>query len=117
MRSNDVFRFSLQFNGETEENRRAGEFLESLKNRKSVVVVAALNEYLDRHPTENGNIKVDVSSTINEKTVRKLIEEIVSLKLSEVKVVQQDSGDTSSSLQEDIEADVAAMLDNLDLFT
>lgn len=116
MKSNDVFRFSLQFNDETEENRRAGEFLESLKNRKSVVVVAALNEYLDRHPTENGNIKVDVSSTINEKTVRRLIEEIVSLKLSEVRIAPQTNDDASSSIQENLEADVVAMLDNLDLF-
>ena len=50
MRRQGVYRFSLQFPGDTEERVRAGELLERLGNRKSAVVVAALNQYLDQHP-------------------------------------------------------------------
>ncbi len=35
---------------ETEEEKRAGQLMEVLGNRKSRIVVAALNEYLDNHP-------------------------------------------------------------------
>lgn len=44
------YRFSLQFGSETDEEYRAGEFLEHLGNKKSAVIIAALNEYLLSHP-------------------------------------------------------------------
>ena len=44
------YRYTLQFGMESVEEQRAGELLENMGNKKSPVIVAALNEYLDRHP-------------------------------------------------------------------
>lgn len=117
MKNDKSFRFSLQFNNETEENRRVGEFLEGLGNRKSVVVVAALNEYLQNHPVENGCVKVEISSALSKETIAKMIEDIVSSKLANVVLANPSTSDREESdISEEITADVTAMLDNLDLF-
>ena len=50
MKKDGKYRFSLQFSADSEEQVRAGELLERLGNRKSAVVVAALNDYLDSNP-------------------------------------------------------------------
>lgn len=42
MRTNGGYRFSLQFAADTEEQIRAGEFLEKMGNRKSVMIVNAI---------------------------------------------------------------------------
>ena len=44
------YRYTIQFGMKTEEEQRAGELLENMGNKKSPVIVAALNEYLERHP-------------------------------------------------------------------
>ncbi len=48
MKKDGKYRFSLQFSADSEEQVRAGELLERLGNRKSAVVVAALNDYATR---------------------------------------------------------------------
>ncbi len=117
MKNDKVFRFSLQFSNETEENKRAGEFLESLGNRKSVVIVAAINEYLKNHPVENGSVKVEVTSELNVSSITKMIEDIVAAKLANVVIASPDTSDAQKEeIQGEITADVAAMLDNLDMF-
>ena len=50
MKKDGKYRFSLQFGSETEAEQMAGEFLERLGNKKSTIVVAAINEYLASHP-------------------------------------------------------------------
>ena len=50
MKKDGKYRFTLQFGSESDEEYRAGEFLEHLGNKKSAVIVAALNEYLTSHP-------------------------------------------------------------------
>lgn len=50
MKRDGRYRFSLQFGAETESQVRAGELLEKLGNKKSAVVVAALDAYLETHP-------------------------------------------------------------------
>ena len=47
MKRDGKYRFSLQFGSETREQMQAGELLERLGNRKSAVVIAALNAYMD----------------------------------------------------------------------
>ena len=44
------YRYTLQFGMNTAEERQAGQFLEQLGNRKSPIVVAALNKYLEDNP-------------------------------------------------------------------
>lgn len=50
MKRDGKYRFSLQFGSETREQVQAGELLERLGNRKSAVVIAALNAYIAAHP-------------------------------------------------------------------
>ena len=50
MKKDGRYRFTLQFAMDSEENVRAGELLERLGNKKSRVVVAALNALADDHP-------------------------------------------------------------------
>lgn len=64
MIKNGKYRFSLQFGMDSEEEMRAGELLERLGNKKSTVIVAALNEYLVTHPDlSQKNCKVQVQFT------------------------------------------------------
>ena len=49
MKRDGKYRFSLQFGSETREQMQAGELLERLGNRKSAVVIAALNAYIAAH--------------------------------------------------------------------
>ena len=49
MKKDGKYRYSLQFGMGTEEEIRAGELLENLGNRKSKVLIAALNEYIANH--------------------------------------------------------------------
>ena len=44
------YRYTLQFGMDTVEERQAGQFLEQLGNRKSPIIVAALNKYLEDNP-------------------------------------------------------------------
>ena len=50
MKKDGKYRYSLQFGMSSEEEIRAGELLESLGNKKSKVLIAALNEYVTNHP-------------------------------------------------------------------
>ena len=60
MKKDGKYRFSLQFSADSEEQVRAGELLERLGNRKSAVVVAALNDYLDSNPNlQDAHCKIE----------------------------------------------------------
>lgn len=50
LRRHDKFRFSLQWGSDTEEKVQAGTLLERLGNKKSDFIVAAVAEYIQRHP-------------------------------------------------------------------
>lgn len=146
MKKDGKYRFSLQFSDDTMECRKAGELLESLGNRKSVLIVAALNEYLAAHPEleqENCSIQVSMNSVASqdelERMVQRLVEEringwqsqygldFISSNLSgarldtNVNAVGQgtsfsDRDWTEKSVLKELEADVSQMLDNLDFF-
>ena len=63
MKKDGKYRFSLQFSADSEEQVRAGELLERLGNRKSAVVFAALNDYLDSNPNlQDAHCKIEVIS-------------------------------------------------------
>lgn len=85
MKRDGKYRFSLQFSDGTIEGRKAGELLERCGNRKSMVIVAALNEYLETHPklgVENCSIQVSVTPVATpdelERMVRRVVEERIS---------------------------------------
>ena len=58
------YRYSLGFGGNTEKERRVGELLERLGNRKSSLIVDVLSEYIDKHPElENTHGKIEIKIT------------------------------------------------------
>lgn len=112
------YRFSLQFGSETDEEYRAGEFLEHLGNKKSAVIIAALNEYLLSHPELQSpycKIEVKVSSGFNQEKVEQIIRAMVEEKMAMLNF-SGTATPKSEQVSETLEQDVATMLDNLDLF-
>lgn len=108
MRRQGVYRFSLQFPGDTEERVRAGELLERLGNRKSAVVVAALNQYLDQHPqleSPAAKVKIQTQAAVSrEQLVREILEErMAALPQAGPSPEEEDPG-------------ISQMLENLDAF-
>ena len=122
MKKDGVYRYSLQWAENTEEGIRAGELLEQLGNRKSAVVIAALNDYMDAHPeicNGTGKIRVKISGYD-----RKQLEEIIRsmLKAQEVGIETQEMNthntiDPSYGKNDSVsDDDITMMLENLQLF-
>lgn len=121
MKKDGKYRFSLQFGTETEEQVQAGELLEKLGNRKSQIIVAALNEYMISHPElQNPHCKVEVKVTSTseysrsdiEQMVRALVEEKLAL-VQASGIIQKDGDSAHSSI---LDEDITAMLDNINIF-
>ena len=121
MKKDGKYRFSLQFGNETEEQVQAGELLERLGNRKSQVIVAALNEYMISHPElQHPNCKLEVKFTSTSEYNRTNIEQLVRALIEErfastqaSNVMQKDGDNEHSSI---LDEDIAAMLDNINIF-
>ena len=118
----DLYRFNLSFRGTSDEAIRAGTLLSALGHKKSIVVVAALCEYMDRHPEIITDHKIDVSVTpsFDREEIEQLITYIVAQKLKNASFVQSvpdsDNDDDSSDVAGSVSEDVTAMLDNLGVF-
>lgn len=112
------FRFTLQFGMTTQEELQAGKLLEQLGKRKSPVVVAALNEYLENHPEFHlGETKIQFhlagpDQQSLENTIRRLIEERLG---SGVLLPVQNSGIPTEDPKQ-VSADILDMLQDLDMF-
>ena len=118
MRKNGKYRFSLQFGMGSDEEARAGELLERLGNRKSVVVVAALCEYMEAHPemfAGENKIKVSVSGVKDEK-LEAMIRRIVEERLGEISApAGLSAGVPEPACPEGADDDIMGMLDDLDM--
>lgn len=116
------YRFTIQFGSGTEEQIRAGELLEKLGNKKSVIIVEALNDYMMSHPELfDSHCKIEVKAASGyhqdkiEQMIRKLLDEKIAelqSKENQINSPQEQMNDISDTLEKDIEQ----MLDNLDLF-
>ena len=104
MKRDGKYRFSLQFGSETREQVQAGELLERLGNRKSAVVIAALNAYIAAHPelAEPAPVSVKIDGGIRREALEQMIRSIIET--------------PSIQMQEDLNVDIAAMISNLELF-
>lgn len=114
MKKDGIYRFSLQFGAGTEEQIRAGELLERLGNKKSQIIVAALNEYMVVHPAlGNRDCKLEIKSSpiYDEEYIKQVIEDIMQQKFGNVKME-----DNAETIQENIADDITQMLDNIDMF-
>ena len=116
MRKDGKYRFTLQFGADSEDQIRVGELLEKLGNRKSMIIVSALSDYINAHPElQSGysRIEVKVAPAFDRNQMERLIRSIVEEKLSELHTI----ADTSmSGTSEDLEEDITQMLDNLNIF-
>ena len=135
MKKDGLYRYSLQFPDDSEERIRAGELLEKLGNKKSAVIVAALNEYLDNHPefgteTQGLRIRIEQENGISRDKLERLIRTLIQEQLQHttepplnVQTVEESSlipsleGERSKEeMPESLKEDIAQMLANLDMF-
>ena len=116
------YRFSLGFGNGTEKERRVGEFLERLGNRKSSLIVDVLSEYIDKHPElENSQGKIEIKITTSpsahsKEEIEQMVRGLVAEAISSMQMngnMQSASGGIDSDV---LDKNVAIMLDNLDQF-
>lgn len=118
MKKDGKYRYSLQFGSQTEEEIRAGELLERLGNKKSIIVVAALNDYIASHPdleTPYCKIEVKREPGYPQNGIEEMVRTIVEERLRNI-AIGGIPAETAKETTDMLEADVAQMLDNLDLF-
>ena len=115
MKRDGKYRFSLQFGSETREQVQAGELLERLGNRKSAVVIAALNAYIAAHPelAEPAPVSVKIDGGI---TLEQMIRSIIDERIANGQLLAGGVETPSIQMQEDLNVDIAAMISNLELF-
>lgn len=122
MKKDGRYRFTLQFSSETEEQIRAGELLERLGNRKSTIIVEALNEYLLSHPELldfRSKVEVKVTAGYSQTKIEQIIRKIVDDRIANLQLNGIQTGSSQAQISEipdTLEEDVGQMLDNLDLF-
>lgn len=116
MKRDGVYRFNLQFPADTQEHIRVGEVLERLRKRKSSLIVAALGEYLDRHPqweTPEVRVKIEQQSAMSREKLEELVRRLVEEKLASLPVSSQEA---DPAVEEEPDSDISQMLENLELF-
>lgn len=133
MKKDGLYRYSLQFPDDSEKRIRAGELLEKLGNKKSAVIVAALNEYLDNHPefeTQGLRIRIEQENGISRDKLERLIRTLIQEQLQhttepplnvqaveESDLIPSSEGERSKEeMSEALKEDIAQMLANLDMF-
>lgn len=135
MKKDGLYRYSLQFPDDSEKRIRAGELLEKLGNKKSAVIVAALNEYLDNHPefgteTQGLRIRIEQENGISRDKLERLIRTLIQEQLQHstepplnVQVVEKsglipssEGEQSKEEMPEALKEDIAQMLANLDMF-
>lgn len=135
MKKDGLYRYSLQFPDDSEKRIRAGELLEKLGNKKSAVIVAALNEYLDNHPefgteTRGLRIRIEQENGISRDKLERLIRTLIQEQLQHstepplnVQVVEKsglipssEGEQSKEEMPEALKEDIAQMLANLDVF-
>lgn len=135
MKKDGLYRYSLQFPDDSEKRIRAGELLEKLGNKKSAVIVAALNEYLDNHPefgteTQGLRIRIEQENGISRDKLERLIRTLIQEQLRHTTelplnvqaveksgLIPSSEGERSNEeMPESLKEDIAQMLANLDMF-
>ena len=97
---------------------RAGEFLESLGNRKSEFVLLAIAEYFNAHPdvlSMGQKPRLVVKPGFSRDQVEAIVRSVVEEKLSGIRFTAPGD-DCSDGVVAALEPDIGEMLKNLDLF-
>ena len=119
MKTRDKYRFTLQWGAETAEKIQAGDFLESLGNRKSELVVLAVTEYLAAHPETiytGHKPKIIIKPNYTREQVEALIRSILDEQRATAPLIQPENDDQHAGPTAPA-PDVDEMLKNLDLFS
>ena len=120
MKRNGKYRFSLQFGSETNEQVQAGELLERLGNRKSAVVVAALNAFLAVHPElakpMNAPVSVKIEGGMRRDALEQLIRSLIDERIANGQLLADSVAAPSEQMREELNENIAAMISNLELF-
>ena len=103
MRTENGYRFTLQFPSQTEQQRFIGEYLEGLKSKKSSFILKVLGEYLARPP--EGAAQVGLSRN----DLKDIIREVLAEKGMVIQLPDEPAAESS-------DPNVDAMLDCMNLF-
>lgn len=117
MKKDGRYRFSLQFPAETETQKRVGELLERAGNRKSAIVVEAVNAYIGLHPellSEKDRITIHVQNEYGKEQIEQIVCRLIEERLAETPFIRGNV--QGSPDQTGLEDDISQMLDNLDFF-
>lgn len=122
MKKEGSYRFNLKFSCNSEKNIRAGELLERYANKKSILIIEALNEYMENHPEimhdnceihiikeKNNNILPDNWREI----VKEMIKENVSAGNIQTGDIKNQDADKDTPVSEE---GIAEMLNNIESF-
>ena len=115
----DKYRFTLQWGAGSAEKVQAGEFLKSLGNKKSEIIVAAIVEYLHNHPeavSAGRKPKIIIKASYTDERLREMVGEMVASYASIIGPGSQSSQSESddNSVPDDLFVD--EMLGNLAAF-
>ena len=116
------YRYSLGFGNGTEKERRVGELLERLGNRKSSLIVDVLSEYIDKHPElENSQGKIEIKITTSpsapsKEKIEQMVRELFAENISSMQINGNVQTASESIDSDALDKNIAIMLDNLDQF-
>ncbi len=117
MKDGDRYRFNLQFVADTEDAAKAGETLEKLGKHKSQIVIAAIVEYLNNHPEFHAERTSDIPRKVYRDEVEKMIRAIRDEKIAGGQLIQDNNSVPDKAvIADEIDADVMAMLGNVQMF-
>ena len=123
MKKDGSYRFNLKFSCDGEKNIKAGELLEKCGNKKSIVIIEALNEYINNHPElERDKCEIHIikvpenNGTDNYMEIKK--EHMEKQDETDIKDYAKSNSDIDHTDVEDNESEkgVIQMLNNLELF-
>jgi hypothetical protein len=115
----DKYRFSLQWSAGTAEKVQAGDYLESLGNRKSEFVVMAVTEYLKLHPEiyeDAHKPKIIVKPSFTREQMEAMVKAMIEERLADIRPAVNDGRELAGEITA-IEPDIDEMLKNLEIFS
>ena len=116
--NNNKYRFTLQWSAETTEKTQAGEFFNSLGNRKSEFLVKLVTEYISAHPEIQINgqkPQILIKPCFAHEEIEKIVRAVVAENMKNAAPPMSETKDTTADPGSN-ETDIEVMLDNLDVF-